>query len=488
MYPAGGPVRERWFWPLGHAAAALAVVPRRAGPTPPLARRGGAVPVPVVPRRRGCSCSGRPGRREGPRESTRYTPIPAALPLLLWKTPPGLELILAQEGVPLRGGPRPAPARLPRRPVRPLRRPRRRRAPRSRVSLTPEHVAIDVDTLRADEPCDPFAALIDTRAARASWIVGFRKLTERVARHDKGRIRRRLIDRACGRRSTAAGGVWIRLAPFPYPYRSAFNFRADLDEPSAEDYFRFAEARAPLADCCTHFVSTHAYGDHPSVLRDLKDHDTQSHGHFHHVYRDPEANRVNLERAHRILGELRLRADGLRRAARPLERGPGRRPGGLRLPLLVRLPARLRRLPVLPLEGRPVLAGAPDPGASGLRGAVPRGRHRRRPGDRRAPRGRRRRAARRGRAGLRLRPSRAPARPDARGPARSWRGRSDRARWSGGRRSPSWRGGGAGGPSGGGWSIPREDHRLEIQFDEWDPEYATSPWRSTAATSSARCP
>ncbi len=40
----------------------------------------------------------------------------------------------------------------------------------------------------------------------------------------------------------------------------------------------------------------------PRCLRDLKEHDAQSHGHFHHVYRDPQANRLNLERAHRILG------------------------------------------------------------------------------------------------------------------------------------------------------------------------------------------
>ncbi len=102
----------------------------------------------------------------------------------------------------------------------------------------------------------------------------------------------------------------MRLAPFPYPYRSAFGFRADLDEPFADDYFRFAAARAPLDDCCTHFVGTHAYAHHPSVLRDLEAHDAQSHGHFHHVYRDPEANRRNLERAHRILVSFGLEPTG----------------------------------------------------------------------------------------------------------------------------------------------------------------------------------
>jgi hypothetical protein len=229
----------------------------------------------------------------------RDSPIPAILPLLLWRTPPGLERILAQESVPyevvreahpllFRGG--------------------RfvlfdgRTTPRAALwaLITPDHVAIDVDALRRGEPRDPFAALVDTRAARASWSVGSGRLTERVARHDKGRIRRRLIGRL-RQAVTAAGGVWMRLAPFPYPYRSAFGFRVDLDEPLADDYSRFAEARAPLDDCCTHFVCTHAYAQESAVLRDLEVRETQSHGHFHHVYRDPEANRINLERAHRIL-------------------------------------------------------------------------------------------------------------------------------------------------------------------------------------------
>jgi hypothetical protein len=100
---------------------------------------------------------------------------------------------------------------------------------------------------------------------------------------------------------TGAGGVWMRVSPFPYPYRSAFSFRADLDESVPEDYERFAAARASLGRCSTHFVSTHAYTHHQSVLSDLRRHDTQSHGHFHHVYREPELNRMNLERAHRIL-------------------------------------------------------------------------------------------------------------------------------------------------------------------------------------------
>jgi hypothetical protein len=228
-----------------------------------------------------------------------YSPILAALPLLLWKTPPGLELILAQEGVPfetvrdphvfsfrggrfvLYDGRLVSPGWL-------------------RTLVSANHVAIDIDGLRGGDPVDPFEALVDNKSALGSWVVGPWSLSERVARSPKAWIRRRLIAKL-REAVTAAGGVWVRLAPFPYPYRSAFSFRADLDETGPEDYHRFAAAREPLDGCCTHFLSTNAYTYHPSVLADLRQRDTQSHGHFHHVYRDPEANRINLERAHRIL-------------------------------------------------------------------------------------------------------------------------------------------------------------------------------------------
>ncbi len=53
-----------------------------------------------------------------------YSPMLASLPLLLWKTPPGLELILAQEGVAFETVKDAAPVLVPRRAVRPVRRPR----------------------------------------------------------------------------------------------------------------------------------------------------------------------------------------------------------------------------------------------------------------------------------------------------------------------------------------------------------------------------
>jgi hypothetical protein len=399
----------------------------------------------------------------------RYAPIPASLPLLLWRTPPGLELILAQEGVPFetvkdshplafRGG---------------------RfvlfdgRAVTSRAlagALTPDHVAIDVDALRRGEAADPFAALVDPRAAPATWAVGAWRLRERVARYPKAWIRRRLIARL-REAVTRAGGVWVRLAPFPYPHRSAFSFRADLDESSAEDYHRFAAARAPLVDCCTHFVSTHAYAHQPSVMKDLRGHDTQSHGHFHHVYREPAANRLNLERAHRILRSFDFEPAGF---AGPHGRWCPRLDDSLEdLGYLYSsdfqvgyddLPfypwkgdrfSRILQIPVHPVcEGLFLEAGADDPRVIGEYLAQHVG-------------------ARLDAGELAIaygHPERRLGRmPEVLGilaravaeRALVWRvTASELARWWRWRASRRW------------LVIPREDHRLDIQFDEWDPGFA----------------
>jgi peptidoglycan/xylan/chitin deacetylase (PgdA/CDA1 family) len=223
------------------------------------------------------------------------------LPLLLWDVPPGLELALAQEGIATQRVLDPHPLAF--RGGRFVLYDGRRVAPATvRERLSAEHVGIDVDALRVGEPVDPFLALVDTRSTLARWELGGHAPTERVARHPKAALRRRLVDRL-RHAVTAAGGLWARIAPYPFPYRSAFNFRADLDETCVEDYARFARARRRLGDCCTHFVSTAAYGEEPSVLQDLLRFDTQSHGHHHVIYRDAAANRRNLTRAHELLCE-----------------------------------------------------------------------------------------------------------------------------------------------------------------------------------------
>lgn len=233
---------------------------------------------------------------------------PPLLPLLLWDAPPGLELALAQEGVPFAKVRDPHPLAF--RGGRFVLFDGRKVSPGLvRSVLSADHSAIDLDRFRKGREVDPFRALVDLEGSPASWSIGGLSVVERVARHDKGRIRRELVDQI--RRVVAgAGGVWARLAPYPFPCLSAFNLRLDLDEPEPGDYARFAAARRPLDDCSTHFVSTAAYQGAEAVLDDLRGVDAQSHGHYHFVYRDPEANRRNLRRAHQVLFDSGFRPEG----------------------------------------------------------------------------------------------------------------------------------------------------------------------------------
>ena len=224
------------------------------------------------------------------------------LPLLLWSTPPALEQMLTQEGVPFLTVNDPhALAFAGGRFV--LFDGRAVSSRRVRAQLSARHVALDINVLRSESrEGDPFADAVDTRASRKSWLVEGALLTERVSRADKAEARRRVIARV-REAVTRAGGIWARLAAYPHPYRSAFNFRADLDEPCPDDYFRFAHAREPIDDCSTHFVSMQAYGEDAAVLNDLKRVDTQSHGHYHFIYRDKIANAKNLARADKRMRE-----------------------------------------------------------------------------------------------------------------------------------------------------------------------------------------
>lgn len=224
------------------------------------------------------------------------------LPLVLHRTPPGLRMMLDQDGVPYEEAEQLSDV---------LSGTRRfvlfdsRRSPRidARSARASGREFIDIAELRADFRRDPFASMIDQHGHRRRFDCGGAIVEERVARVDKARIRERVISQLRAR-VRARGGIWLRLARFPLPYRSAFNFRVDLDERVPADYWAFAQARRAIADCTTHFVSTAAYGDEPEVLRDLAHFDAQSHGHFHHVYRDRASNRANLRRAHDLLSSF----------------------------------------------------------------------------------------------------------------------------------------------------------------------------------------
>ena len=213
------------------------------------------------------------------------------LPLILDDVPVGLRRALAQEGIPVRNRrPGPPEGRFllfdSRRTTRP--------APAA------GQIAVDIDPLREVCDADPFEALLDQRAARCQWQIGGLTVGEEVARVDKRTLRRQIIE-PLRQRIEEAGGIWLRVAAFPFPYRSALNFRIDYDQYEPPDFDAVLQTIAGNEQATSHFVSGSAYEGAGEALARLRGLDVGSHGYWHHVYRTREENLRNVGRGIEVL-------------------------------------------------------------------------------------------------------------------------------------------------------------------------------------------
>ncbi|HUY35942.1 MAG TPA: hypothetical protein VMV69_24595 [Pirellulales bacterium] len=208
------------------------------------------------------------------------------LPLVLGLVPDGLRRALAQAGVPCRD---------------------QRSAPTAgrfvlfdsrevpRPAIAEGQVVIDVDRLRIAFDADPFAALEDERSCRCEWQISGLRVREAVARVDKVRIRERLL---AGLRAMleAAGGAWLQVAAFPFPYRSVFNFRIDHDDYDRHDFAATLDATAGHEAAISHYLCAADFVGRRDELARLQGQHIGSHGFRHHTFRDAADNRWNIHR------------------------------------------------------------------------------------------------------------------------------------------------------------------------------------------------
>lgn len=210
-------------------------------------------------------------------------PLPD-LPLLLADVPWTLRQALAQEGVPWAD----QHGRLAGRFVLFD----SRRGP---AVLDRHQIAIDVHALRAGRRQDPFEALADERAACHQWQIRGLAVRETVARVDRAVVRERLLA-DLRILIEAAGGLWLRISPFPHPYRSAFNFRLDHDEYDAHDFAAALSAIAGYEHAVSHYVCASTHANCPEALARLRGAHVGSHGWWHHTYRQAADNVANIGR------------------------------------------------------------------------------------------------------------------------------------------------------------------------------------------------
>ncbi len=225
-------------------------------------------------------------------------PLPL-LPLILDGVGPGVRQALAQEGVPARS--------------------RIEGLPEGRFVLfdsrqsdipwtSAGQVAVDVDRFRR-RSFDPWEAITDQRSQPHRWALADRTVVEEIARVDKRAVREEALA-ALRDEIEELGGVWLRVAAFPFPYRSAFNFRVDYDAYDPAGFGAMVAAAAEHADCTSHFVNSAAFETHRPALIRLRGLDVGSHGYWHHVYRTEEENLRNLRRGIELLRDVRLAPEG----------------------------------------------------------------------------------------------------------------------------------------------------------------------------------
>jgi hypothetical protein len=229
------------------------------------------------------------------------------LPLMLADVPWSLRCALEQEGVPiadLQNG----------RDGRFVLFDSRRGAP----ILTRDQIGIDIDHLRRGRTHDPFTALADEQAASYEWQIpwchlprtSFRgtvidrdgreyhptlSVRETVARVDRAAVRQRLLT-DLRTLLEAAGGMWLRISPYPYPYRTAFNLRLDHDQYDAGDLEATLEAVEGHEHAVSHYVCAATHTGKADMLARLKGAHVGSHGWWHHTYREPSDNLSNVRR------------------------------------------------------------------------------------------------------------------------------------------------------------------------------------------------
>ena len=218
------------------------------------------------------------------------------LPLVLHHVPWSFRQALAREGIPYRMY-RPGP-------------PQGRflifdsRSQPSTI-VAPGQVVLDLAEFRRQFVQDPLEALEDVGAERFGWQVGPWRLETEAARVDKRRVREELMDRL-RRWVESQGGVWLRVAPFPFPYRSVFCLRIDHDDYQPEDFQSTLDALDGRESMTSHFVAAGAFRLAPEAMQRLRGLDVGLHGYRYHTYGTEEENLVNIQRGKELLAQAGL--------------------------------------------------------------------------------------------------------------------------------------------------------------------------------------
>jgi hypothetical protein len=147
---------------------------------------------------------------------------------------------------------------------------------------------------------DPLASLGDWRSTRHEWEIGEWTVSEEIARVHRREVRRTVLGELRDL-IEEAGGIWLCVSAYPFPYRSAFNFRIDHDDFDPRDFDATLRAIAGHEDCTSHFVNASGHESAGESWARLRGLDVGSHGYWHHTYRTVEENVRNMARGIEVI-------------------------------------------------------------------------------------------------------------------------------------------------------------------------------------------
>lgn len=177
------------------------------------------------------------------------------------------------------------------------------------AAISPGQCLVDLDEIVDRLGANPWRQLADTRSHRAQWTLASLPVQEDVALVDKRAVRRQLmavLRDAIERR----GGVWLKLASCPFPYRSAFCLRVDHDDYLPDDFHALLHALRGQERLVSHYVCAADFVRHPEALARLRGWHVGGHGFYHHTYPDHEQNLRNITRGWQVLERAGLQPDG----------------------------------------------------------------------------------------------------------------------------------------------------------------------------------
>jgi hypothetical protein len=212
-------------------------------------------------------------------------PLPL-LPLILDQVPDGVRRALAQEGIPCRD--RTASDAAGRFVLFDS-----RLGPPS--PLTVGQTSIDIAEFAQSADANPFDALSDERLGWVEVPFGRRTIRIRCAAIQKRALRHQALQ-ALRDRIERAGGIWLRVAVAPYPYRSLLSVRLDHPSFDAADFVSAMNAVSPHGGVVSHYLAGEVCATPGVPWTRLKDADIGILGYRFEAFREIESLVDNLQR------------------------------------------------------------------------------------------------------------------------------------------------------------------------------------------------